>query len=212
VVQAGVEDVLGRRAVFAAHDPAQGWADASSGPYGRYEPAIVQVRVEVERMGVVQAMARDEQEDDVVGVHRRGDVVRSADYVRGLQAPGPPAVLTTGPPCAGGVDEIPLAAHLSVCGGNVSVLATPRPPEFPMTSDQLDTLFEEVGRAEAREQAAAIMLGLRDDIEVRAAYEEAVERVEAARAAYDSALRQTAAANTSPSSRLRAVSRPPHSS
>ena len=38
------------------------------------------------------------------------------------------------------------------------------------------------------EQAALVMLGFRDDVEVRAAYEVAVENVESAREAYDAAL------------------------
>lgn len=52
----------------------------------------------------------------------------------------------------------------------------------------LDELYIAWMKAEADEQAALVMLGFRDDIEVRAAYEVAVERVEDARGAYDAAL------------------------
>jgi hypothetical protein len=56
----------------------------------------------------------------------------------------------------------------------------------------LDELYKTWMTCEADEQAALVMLGFRDDVEVRAAYEIAVERVEAARAAYDAALRPAA--------------------
>jgi predicted RNA polymerase sigma factor len=52
----------------------------------------------------------------------------------------------------------------------------------------LDQLYEDLINAEATEAAAAIMLGVDDDVAVRAEYEIAVERVEDARDAYDAAL------------------------
>jgi len=63
----------------------------------------------------------------------------------------------------------------------------------------LDVLYENWMAAEAYEQAAAVMLGVRDDIEMLSEYEIAVERVEESRGRYEAALMAAEAKRARPS-------------